>query len=146
MSKISQYYAGLINLSTNFLIALIIIGGIPVIIFFVLLMRLTGKSYFISCLFKTSDYLDTTSQDSKESERRQDVDWKKYLKLGLQIKFNWTNISKLKKNFIPNFHEDCQQSCEEIYNSLKGKKFIFKNNFFHCITFSNSLIFHENNR
>jgi hypothetical protein len=96
-----------------------------VIIFFVHLMRLIGKSYFIPCLFKACDYIDTSSSQSKEMERKQDVDWKKYLKLGFQIKNNWTYISNFKKYSIPNFNEDSQQACQEIYNSLKGNMRFF---------------------
>jgi hypothetical protein len=87
-------------------------------------MNLIGKIELIVSLFKLKDYLKKDEESNINSHNDHNkVDWKKNMKLGIQIKANWCNISQNKKNLIPNFYEDCMQTREEIYNSLKGNFF-----------------------
>jgi hypothetical protein len=126
MLKISLLSTKSINPSTKLRMGSTIIGGKLVMIIFVLHMSNTGKIYnlLLYSIFKSKDY------QVDEIEPKINSDWKKNMKLGLQIKQNWSNVAVYKKNIIPNFTEDSQQMCDELYFTLKGNYLKFDSKIF----------------
>lgn len=90
----------------------------------------------LDSLFKEKDYREYETYerfDIDNSYINNYLEWKKNFKLGIAIKQNWKSLCLKKKNFIPNFEQDSEQICNEIYSTLKGtniKKFTFKKYYF----------------
>lgn len=129
-------------------------------IFFVLNMNSIGKNkhriltfYFkLDSLFKEKDYREYETLERFDNYNNNNTDinnfleWKKNFKLGIAIKQNWKSLCLKKKQFIPNFEQDSEQICEEIYSTLRGtnfKNFIFKKYYFFkiCLSFITIRIF-----
>jgi hypothetical protein len=63
-------------------------------------------------IFKRQDYL-----IDEHSEYKNNIEWKKMFKTGLQIK---QNMLKENKNNIPNFNEDTHNISNELFSALIG--------------------------
>ena len=126
-------------------------------IFFVLNMNSIGNKhriltfYFkLDSLFKEKDYREYETYERFYNNNNTDInnflEWKKNFKLGIAIKQNWKSLCLKKNKFIPNFEQDSEQICEEIYSTLKGtniKKFTYKIYYFFkiCLIFITFRIF-----